>query len=242
MCLAYLAGKTRPDIACSVNILAQYQVQPTKSDLTALKRVLEYLSATRDYGLCYEKPNHSVERVDKGNYFLNTPKLRPVCYADASYAEEKGRVSRTGIVFLFAGAAIMWQSKKQTVVAVSSTEAELYALSEGTRDSLWLLQLMKASCITGPDHLVIHQDNQSTIGIAHDAGHHNRVKHMDVRHRFINDHITKGHIVLQETPTEEMRADFLTKPLGPREHEIATRNLGIRSLQMLQNSDSNPTP
>jgi hypothetical protein len=154
-----------------------------------------------------------------------------VCYADASYGEEDDRSSRTGYVILFANAAISWQSKRQTVQAISSTEAELYALSEATKEVLWLQHLMESSGVVGPGYMKIYQDNTSAISIAKNPLHPNRVKHMDVRHRFVNREIDKGTIVLEECNTKEMVADILTKPLGITDHEKFTKSLGLISLR-----------
>ena len=102
---------------------------------------------------------------------------------------------------------------------------------------------MKASKITGQDHLVIKQDNTSAVLITENQGQHApRVKHMDVKDRFIGHHITNGNIVLERCPTEKMWANFLTKPVGPSEHDAATNNLGMRSLAMLQEVNTLITP
>ncbi|TPX75728.1 hypothetical protein CcCBS67573_g03004 [Chytriomyces confervae] len=164
-----------------VGILAQYQVQPFNSDWKALVRLLKYLNGTKNKGIVYRKYPNTITRVSGGKYFLNHSDIQLVCYADSNYAEGSAdRLSRSGIMFLLYGSAVAWISKKQTTVASSSTEAEIYALSEATKLSLWFLQIMEASHITGQDYVLIKQDNESTIKIAENPLHTNRVKHVDV--------------------------------------------------------------
>jgi hypothetical protein len=234
MKISYLAQKTRPDLAFSVNKLSRYQSDPNMSDMKGLIRILRYLIATRDYGLFYQKDTfQKPSKLKNGKYLIRDADSVPVCYADASYGEEDDRSSRTGYVVLFGNAAISWQSKKQTVVAISSTEAELYALSEATKEALWFRHLMSASGIVGPGYIKIYQDNTSAISIAKNPLHPNRVKHMDVRHRFVNQEIDKKTIVLVECNTKEMIADILTKPLSPKDHEKFTKSLGLYSLEQI---------
>ena len=64
-------------------------------------------------------------------------------FADAAYANTEDYKSTSGHVFLAVGGAITWHSKKQIVIALSSTEAEYVALSEARREACWLRNLCK---------------------------------------------------------------------------------------------------
>jgi hypothetical protein len=234
MSLAHLANNTRPDLACAVNILAQYQNNARLCDMKALLRILRYLSGTKDLGLLYQRGNIKSERQRDGTYLIRRINDMPVCYSDASYAEEIKRHSRTGVVVLFAGAAISWISKKQSVIALSSTEAELNALTEGSKIQLWIEQFYKGCGLIGPEYFVIKQDNQSAIDIAENPIHYNRVKHMDVKNRFVNELIRRRKLKVEKCHTSEMIADILTKPLPRKIFTSHVKSMGLYSKSDLQ--------
>ena len=110
--LMYLAVATRPDIAYAVYRLGSFMSNPNMSHWTAAKCILRYLSGTKDYGITYR-----ADKPESGeNHFKG--------YSDASYANNEDLTSVSGYVFLMNGGAISWGSKKQTDVALSSTESE----------------------------------------------------------------------------------------------------------------------
>ena len=234
MMLSYLAQQTRPDIIFAVNTLAQYQNDCRNHDWDALMHIIRYLSGTKDLGLTYTKTNSGVATlVTNDTKTLDDPLWIPQGYADASYAQEPGRKSRSGHVFFMGGAAVSWYCKKQPVVALSSTEAEYYALSEAVKESLWLRQLLAEIYIPLNDPTKIHQDNLSTMAIALNPVQHQRVKHMDVKVHFLRDHLDKQDIKLVYCPTKYMVADIFTKALPQKEHYMFTQLLGLRSLTTL---------
>lgn len=80
----------------------------------------------------------------------------------------------------------------------------------------------------------IHQDNQSTIAIATNPVHHQRVKHMDVRAHFTREHLEKKNIELIYCPTDYMLADIFTKALPAATHRRLMGLMGMRSLADLK--------
>ena len=164
----------------------------------------------------------------------------PKSYANASYAEEEGRKSRSGHVFMMANAAVTWYCKKQPVVALSSTEAEYYALSEAVKEALWIRQLLKEIGVPLNDPTTVHQDNLSTMAIALNPIQHQRVKHMDVKVHFLRDHLDKNDVKMLYCPTDDMIADILTKALPTTPHRKFTRLMGLRSLSALKGEKTHP--
>ena len=217
MKLSYLAQQTRPDIAFTVNTLAQYQIEPRECHWKAIVHLLRYIRGTYDLGLYYHR-NSSPMAIFTNSQNILEQNDSPLGYADASYAEESDRKSRSAYVFMFCGAAILWYSKKQSVVALSSTEAEYYALGECVKEALWLRNLLEELSIRIDGPTKIMEDNQSTIAIANNPIHHQRVKHLDVKSHFLRDHITKGDVELVYCPTEVQIADLLTKALPASQH------------------------
>ena len=115
----YLMISTRPDIAFSVGKLSQFTEKPTEVHWNAVKRVLRYLQSTKDYGILRDGSKSS------GN----------VGYSNADWAGcLKTRNSTIGNVFLVAGGAVSWKSKKQTCVATSTREAEYVVLAKQRRN------------------------------------------------------------------------------------------------------------
>ena len=100
---------------------------PTAEDFQAVKRILRYLQGTKEIGIQYSK-GESTEL--KG-------------YADSDWAgDKKSRKSTTGYIFLLGGAAISWSSKKQSSVALSSTEAEYMAACAAVQEAVYLRTLL----------------------------------------------------------------------------------------------------
>jgi hypothetical protein len=125
--LMYLANCTRPDITFAVNLLARCSAAPTRRHWVGVKTILRYLKGTQDLGLWFSK------RRD----------LTMVGYVDAGYMSDSHNArSQTGFVFLCGGAAISWQSVKQTLVATSTNHSEIIALYEATRECVWLRRMI----------------------------------------------------------------------------------------------------
>ena len=129
---------------------------------------------------------------------------------------------------MMGGGAIFWMSKKQSVVATSSTEAEYYALSEVVKEALWLRNLLIELGFRIGKPFEIKQDNQSTIAIAMNPVSHSKVKHIDIRHHFLRHHVRNGDVELAYCPTENMIADVLTKALPPKQHWKLITMMGMR--------------
>ena len=120
--LMYIALATRPDIVLAVSALSRYNSQPRTSYLTAAKQVLRYLRKTADHCLHFNGNDDEITG-----------------YAGSDWANDSAyRKSQGGHVFLCNGGAISWQSRKQGLVALSTTEAEYIACSEASREARWL--------------------------------------------------------------------------------------------------------
>lgn len=197
--LLYVAINTRPDIAASVNILSQYNVKPSTTDWTEVKRVLRYLKGTKSVKL---KLN------------TNSEMNQLIGYADANWAENRtDRKSNSGYLFKLFGGPISWACRKQACVSLSSTEAEYVALAEACQEGVWLIRLLKDLQHQSQLPVKMYEDNQSCIKMVQNRKFSNRTKHIDTKYHYANEMYEKGIFIFEYCPTEDMLADIMTKPV-----------------------------
>ena len=105
-------------------------------------------------------------------------------------------------------------STKQKINMKSSTKAELVAINDSMAQVLWTRHFLASQGICVPT-TTIYQDNKSTILLAKNGktSSSRRTKHLDIRYFFITDKIKKGEVKVAFCPTQNMLADFFTKPL-----------------------------
>ena len=114
---------------------------------------------------------------------------------------------------MFSGGPITWRSKKQTTVALSSTEAEYMALGDAVKELLWLQQLFDSIGFKFDELPTLFEDNEGCKALVEHPVHHNRTKHIDIRHHFLRSHLNVS-FTLNSISTNFMLADIFTKPLG----------------------------
>lgn len=202
-CLLYVSVNTRPDVSASISILAQRVSKPRQKDWNELKRVLKYLKGTSTLKLALAAINYS------GDLLYG--------YSDANWAENKfDRKSNSGHVFMVNGGTVCWTSRKQSLVALSTCEAEFVALSEACRAAYWIRRLLVDMRQGLSNATLIHEDNQSCLALINGGERlSDRSKHIDTRFYFVKDYIERGVAECVYCPTEDMLADVLTKALPP---------------------------
>ena len=133
-------------------------------------------------------------------------------------------------MFLLAGGAISWSSKKQSSVALSSTEAEYIAGAHAAKELVWLRRLLNELGLRTDAATILLMDNQSAMAIARNPEFHDRTKHIDVRYHFLRLKVENEELDPTYIPTEEQIADVLTKALCREKHEKFSEGMGIRRL------------
>jgi len=197
--LMYAAMITRIDIAYISAVLARYVNEPHNYHLAAARRVLQYLQGRDDFALVFA-PSPSDNINDK-----------IVIYSDSNWGGDRGdRHSVGGWVTLFNGSPLYWQSKKQSTRAMSSTEAELYALVEAAKEGMFIRQWMKLY-LNMEHQITIRGDNQGALFMADHPTDHNRTKHIDIKNFNIRDWVHDESIKLEYVSTKVQLADILTK-------------------------------
>jgi hypothetical protein len=197
--LQYLAQTTRPDLSHAVGVAARHCADPGLSHWHALKEILHYLAGTVDYGIRYYRDGSS----------------DIVGWSDSDWAGDKSdRKSTSGYCFTFAGGVISYKSKKQTVVARSTAEAEIVALDLTTREALWFRKLAAALGLSGSGKTItIHEDNQAAIAISAKHRRTPRTKHIDIQYFALCDDVSEKRIKVAPVASAENVADAFTKAL-----------------------------
>jgi len=166
--LMYVVLYTRPDIAHVVGVLSRFLSKLGKKHWTTVKWVCRYLRGTSDYGLCYQG-RLGLDRVLDIHGFV-----------DADWVGNLDqRRSSSGYVFNLFGGAVSWMSKKQSVVALSTTEAEYMAATHASKEAVWLKRLCSSMGLV-QGAIRIDCDSQSEIFLAKNPAYHLKTKHVDV--------------------------------------------------------------
>jgi hypothetical protein len=196
--LLYLMIGTQPDIAFAVTALSRYSANPSQDHLSKALYICRYLVGTKNYSLKYDGQIQGSGVI--------------ACTDSDWAANPVDRRSITGHFVKLAGGAVLWSSRAQSTVALSSTEAEYMALCDCARQVLWVRSLF-AELGFKPGKLPICADNQGSIFIASNAVTEQRSKHIDIQYHFICDHVNKR-ISLYYIEGSENSADMLTKNSG----------------------------
>jgi len=215
--IMYAMTGTRPDLAYSISVLSKSLAHPLKSHLAMAKRALHYLKQTKDLGLSYVGTKDSRSTIPYG-------------FTDSDWAGDTGdRKSTGGYTFLLANAAVSWKSKKQNMVALSSTEAEYIACSEAAKEAIWIRRLYSELLTIYPPctALCLYADNQGAIQLVKNNKFHERTKHIDTKYHHVRDTLAQGLIAIEYVSTHEMTADILTKALVRETHWKHLHRLGL---------------
>ena len=103
-------------------------------------------------------------------------------YSDADHGGDKlGGKSTTGYVIKIGTGAVSWSSKLQSIIALSTTEAEYVAGCSTATEVIWLRHLLRDLGFTQTGPSLICIDNQSALSVAKNPEHHGRMKHLDLR-------------------------------------------------------------
>jgi hypothetical protein len=196
--LLYLMLGTRPDISFAVTKLAQYSANPSEDHLSKALYICRYLVGTQNYRLTYDGAS---------SQGLNAT-------TDSDWASDAtNRRSQSGYFVKLAGGPISWTSRAQKTIALSSTEAEYMALSNCSRQVVWMHTLMGELGYT-LTAIPICGDNQGSIFIASNPVTEKRSKHIDIRYHYVREVVNRGLVKIYFIDSDENPADLLTKNLG----------------------------
>ena len=209
--LMYAMVGSRPDLAFAVGLVSRFMSKPSREHWEAVKWILRYLQGAKDVCLTFKRAgSFDVEGFCDSDYSTDLDKRRSV----------------TGYVFKVGGNTVSWRSTLQHVVALSTTEAEYMALSEATKEGLWLREFCDELGFDS-EFFNLHCDSQSAICLAKNPVHHDRTKHIARKIHFIRDIIEMGLVKVLKIHTSLNPADMLTKTLPGSAFEKCLKTLGI---------------
>lgn len=198
--LGYLTLHTRPDLSAACNKLARHLINPTPEHITRAKRVLRYLSNTKEYNLTFS---------------FGSEGLNPQGYTDSAFADEtQNSRSTSAYLFTLNGTPMSWATSLQKLVATSSCEAEYIGLTECVKEALWIQAFLLE--LGYKDQVVpfrLFADNTGAIAIANNPEFHKRTKHINNKFHFVRQHMDNKDVVVTYLETKSMPADGLTKCL-----------------------------
>ncbi|CAI7793645.1 unnamed protein product [Closterium sp. NIES-54] len=198
--LQFAATTTRPDIAFACSKLGSSLTVRSNQHWREVNRCLAYLADTRDTALEFGGGPESLEKIG---------------YVDADDAGNKQkRMSTSGYVFVYGGAAVSWSSSRIKCATLSSSELEYVAATnvgkEGRRLRFFLAEF---KLLDAGKPTILRVDNKSAITVAAGLGLTGNLKHMERRYAWLQHMVRREKFVLQYILTTEQPADFLTKAL-----------------------------
>ena len=215
--LQWLSTMIRSDISYAVSKLNRYTLNPTEQHISCAQRVVRYLAGTIEYGILFA-PDEDKYGVFQG-------------YSDASFADDVDSSRSTGAcVFKLWNAPIMWRSKLQPLVTLSSAESEYVSVSDAAKEAIYISALLQELGYAGGDvkQVTLNVDNQAAIAMSANNVYHPRTKHIRLRYHHIRELVSLGQLKLEWVDTKRQAADILTKPLGPIAFAEARTLIGVR--------------
>jgi hypothetical protein len=221
--LNWLAHTTRPDLSTIVSLLAQHQSCPSLGHYDAALYVAKYLATTKHLGLYFTSLRSST--IESFLHFPLTQPLLPM--SDANWGPQDATMKSTEDLPLFVSRSMSafyvdlfgplhWLSKRQSITAGSSAEAEIYATDECVKFLLelhQLLEFLELKDIFMPGTTVIYNDNRACVnwsktcttkGLRHIQMKENRVRE-NVQNQFVAIHHVEGKVNLADLFTKEMK-------------------------------------
>jgi hypothetical protein len=200
--LQFLATMVRYDISHAVSRLSQYSHNPTEGSRKALCRILGYLMTTVEFRI-------------EGR--VHGPSDHIAIYSDSDHASDKkiDTRSQTGIMILLNGVPCYWRSAKQPITALSSAEAEIYALSESVKHGRLFLWRCEEANIPVKWPMTIYVDNTQSKSFQNATCINSKLRGVfDLRDAWIQELRDKGQVETVAIPRKENKSDILTHCLS----------------------------
>lgn len=221
--LMYLMVCTRPDIAYIVGVLSRYLENPSEMHWQGVKRVLKYIKGTTQYGISFS---------------LNSGQTNITMFCDADWGNDVDtRRSISGYIAFINSGPVSWSSRRQTVTATSTTEAEFVAICASTKSVVWLRKLILEVDFKQINATPLNCDNQKAVELVKNPEASKRTKHVDIQYFYSCDMQANGEINIQYVESGKQLADLLTKPLSKDKFEKLIKQYGLASGFVVKESE-----
>jgi hypothetical protein len=199
--LLYLVKHSRPDIANVTRELSKVMDGATPAALKELKRVIKFVLDTRTFGLKIEPKLGE----DKNKWTMTV-------FTDSEYSGDKEtRLSVGGFIIFLLGVPILWKSKAQKSVTLSSAESEFVALSEAAKEIKFVVMILESMGIIVELPIIVRVDNVGAIFMSENASTSSRTRHVDIRYHFVREFVEEGFIRIVFVRSEANISDEFTK-------------------------------
>ena len=190
-------------------------MNPSTIHWNTIKYLFKYLQGTKNLGITYDAVGGKA-------------KIHATGFSDANWASNPfDQKSISGTTFLLGGGAIIWSSRKQSIVTQSSMEVEYIAANSVTHNAVWLWELLTQLGFPQKNPADLFVDNQSAIRLANNPEFHQRSKHVDIKYHYIHNIIMRGDLLVHWCHTTEQTADILTKGLDSIKFRLFRQDLGM---------------
>lgn len=205
---------TRPDISFSVNKVCQYLHAPTTTHWSAVKRILRYVSGTKNYGL----------KIRRSQSMMIS------AFSDADWADcLDDRRSTGGFAVFLGGNLVSWTTRKQATVSRSSTEAEYKALANATAEMMWVQKLLTELKVTHPRAARLWCDNLGAKYLSANPVFHARTKHIEIDFHFVRERVAQKLLDIRFINFGDQLADGFTKAITAAKLRQFRTNLNLVS-------------
>jgi hypothetical protein len=145
-----------------------------------------------------------------------------IWHLDASFGVHNDKKSHTGATMTLGGGSITSVSTKQKINTRSSTEAELVSIDDIISKVLWTKRFLQEQGYVVNQNIMM-RDNISSMKLENNGktSSGKRTRHFDIKYFYITDLIARKEVTIQYCPTDDMVADYMTKPLsGAKFHKF----------------------
>ena len=209
----HIGNGTRLNISYAMSFLMTFAIDPRPVHWNLVQHVVAYLDTTISRLVTYRR---------------GVP-IKPLGFSDSSYADNpETRRSTAGYVFTMAGGPVSWRAKSQSRVGTSTAEVKYVSLSESGKHGIWMRNWLHEMELFEDGPIELKTDNNAAISIANrTVSGHSRLKHVDVKHHWIQEAVVKRDITVSYVPTSDNVADIFTKSLGRVQLEKLLGLLGM---------------
>ena len=243
--LTWLSMSTRPDISTITNILAKYVKSPSKGHIDAAKRILRYLKGTANKGITFT--SHKQSHIESFIKFPIPDSPSVIALTDANWGpQDQSRPTSTrtypdlqlfktrsisGFI-IWGHGPIHWVSKRQTLTARSSAEAEIVATDECTKFLLFLRNLcddIQISSILFPTTTTIYNDNTACIKWSKNMTTKG-LRYIQIRENAVRESVLSKFITIKHIDGKLNIADLFTKEDRDTSHFCSIRDILVQDV------------